>query len=33
MVRLERVQFVMATVGCSYELLQAGLELAIREST
>jgi hypothetical protein len=33
MVRLERIRFVTATVGCSYELLQAGLELATREST
>jgi hypothetical protein len=33
MVRLELVRFVTATVGCSYELLQAGLELATREST
>jgi hypothetical protein len=30
---LNEFGFVMATVGCSYKLLQAGLELATREST
>jgi hypothetical protein len=30
---LNEFGFVTATVGCSYELLQAGLELATREST